>query len=229
MQEPRRAKLQPAALEAREDLAGEVALDGVRLGEDQRALDCHAADEISGSAGAARGGRFASPIATGRFTSYSIGVSQNGQTCHAASSGLPQFDARLPQLRRADRADEELLVDLGAADRAVEVARAEPPLHRLDLELALAHVLEVLRRAEQHVDQRPDERARRPIARHDTDDQLVRDAPAGVLEDPVDRRDPEDEHEEDREVAHDVPRRRVEEVVDAAERGRDHRRILPTP
>src|SRR5213082_2511967 len=43
--------------------------------------------------------------------------------------------ARLAQLRRAHGADEELLVDLGAAYGAAEVARAEPLLHRLDLEL----------------------------------------------------------------------------------------------
>ena len=49
-----------------------------------------------------------------------------------------------------------------AADRAAQVAGAEPLLHRLDLELALAHVLEVLRRPEEHVDQRPDERRRSP-------------------------------------------------------------------
>src|SRR5262245_10781392 len=55
---------------------------------------------------------------------------------------LPAVRAGLAELRRADRADEELLVDLGAADRAMEVARAEPPLHGLDLQLALPDVLE---------------------------------------------------------------------------------------
>src|SRR5580765_5146758 len=54
--------------------------------------------------------------------------------------------ARLLQLRRADRAYEVARVDLRPADRAVEVALREPVLHRLDLELALADVLEVLRR-----------------------------------------------------------------------------------
>ena len=53
---------------------------------------------------------------------------------------------------------EEVLVHLGAADRAVQVAAAEPLLHRADLELALAHVLEVLGRAEEHVDHRAEER-----------------------------------------------------------------------
>ena len=40
----------------------------------------------------------------------------------------------------------------------MQVTAREPLLHRLDLELALAHVLEVLGRPEEHVDQRPDER-----------------------------------------------------------------------
>src|SRR5579862_5342672 len=53
--------------------------------------------------------------------------------------------ARLLQLRRADRAHEVARVDLRAAHGAVEVALREPVLHRADLELALAHVLEVFR------------------------------------------------------------------------------------
>ena len=69
--------------------------------------------------------------------------------------------ARLLQPRRADRADEEGRLDLGPADRAVQVAPREPLLHRPDLELALTHVLEVLRRPEEHVD----ERRRRTAAR----------------------------------------------------------------
>src|SRR4051812_15717996 len=131
--------------------------------------------------------------------------------------GLPAARARLAELRRADGTDEELLIDLGATYRAAEVARAEPPFHRLDLELALPDILEVLGRAEQHVDQRPDEWDDADRS-HDADDQLVRDAAARVLEHPVDGRDPEHDREEDREVAGDVPRRRVEEVVHAAER-----------
>src|SRR5712691_4171866 len=67
-------------------------------------------------------------------------------------------DAGLLQLRRADGTDQEFVGDLRATDRAVEVAAREPLLHRLDLELALTHVLEVLRRAEQHVDERAEVR-----------------------------------------------------------------------
>src|SRR5947208_4354759 len=57
--------------------------------------------------------------------------------------------ARLFELRRAHRTHEEVDADLRAADRTVQVAAREPLLHRLDLELALADVLQVLRRAEQ--------------------------------------------------------------------------------
>ena len=175
-----------------------------------------------------RGGASPSASATGASGSCSIGVSQYGQTCQSASSGLLQIGARLAQLGRADRADEEVLVDLGPADRAVQIAGAEPLLHRPDLELALAHVLEVLGRPEQHVDERADERDEAERGR-DPDEQPVLDAAPRVLVDPVDGRDPEDDHEEDREVPDHVPRRRVEEVVDAAEGGRGHRRILPSP
>src|SRR4051794_22838340 len=60
--------------------------------------------------------------------------------------------ARLPELGRADGADEEVLVDLGAADGAVEIPAAEALLHRLDLELALTDVFQILGRPEEHVD-----------------------------------------------------------------------------
>src|SRR5581483_9859211 len=56
----------------------------------------------------------------------------------------PAVHARLPELRRADRTDEEARVDVRATDRAHEPGPRQPVLHRLDLELALADVLEVL-------------------------------------------------------------------------------------
>ena len=114
--------------------------------------------------------------------------------------------AGLAQLGRADRAQQEIVLDLGAAHRAAQVAAAEPPLHRLDLELALPYVLEVLRRPEQHVDQRPDE-GDEAEQRRDPDEQRVGDPAPSVLVDPVDGRQPEDEHEEERQVADHVPRR----------------------
>src|SRR5207248_9827484 len=77
----------------------------------------------------------------------------------AVRADLPQrlerpvaVGARLAQLRRTHRAHEEVLLHLGAADGAMEIAVPEALLDRLDLELALADVLEVLGRAEEHVD-----------------------------------------------------------------------------
>src|SRR5215207_2476062 len=108
--------------------------------------------------------------------------------------------SRLLELRRADGTDEKRHVDLGPADRAVEVAHREPLLHRLDLELAFAHVLEVLRRPEEHVDDRPEEGRDRAEHRGHADHPRVLDPAPCVLVDPVGRCDPEHEEEEEREV-----------------------------
>ena len=115
-------------------------------------------------------------------------------------------------------------VDLGAADRAVQVALREAILHRLDLELALAHVLEVLRRPEEHVDERAEERHDDADEHGHPDDPRILDPPLRVLVDPVERREPDDDGEEDQQVADDEPRARAEEVCRCA---RDHKRILP--
>src|SRR5581483_9292796 len=56
----------------------------------------------------------------------------------------PAARARLPQLGRAHRADEVVVLDIGAADGAAQVAAAEAALDRADLQLALADVVEVL-------------------------------------------------------------------------------------
>ncbi len=53
-EQPRGAQLQTAALEARDDLAGEIARDGVGLGEDESALDGHRAEDASWSRAASR-------------------------------------------------------------------------------------------------------------------------------------------------------------------------------
>ena len=145
------------------------------------------------------------------------------------------LDARLLQPGRADRADEEGRLDRGAADGAVQVALRQPLLHRPDLELALAHVLDVLRRAEEEVDDRADERRHEPEHRRHRDEPRILDPPARVLVDPVGGREPEDGDEEDRQVARHHPRARVEEVVDSSEQivvggggGEDHKSSLPT-
>ena len=85
----------------------------------------------------------------------SIGVSQYGQTCHSGSSGALQLAHACRSRVVQTGQTRKRLVDVGAADRAVLLsAAAEALLHRLDLELPLAHVLEVLGRTEEHVDER---------------------------------------------------------------------------
>ena len=102
----------------------------------------------------------AGPRSVGKSTAAgSTAVSQYGQICHSASSGALQFTHACFSFVVQTGTDEEVGADLRPADRAVEVAAREPLLHRLDLELALAHVLEVLRRAEEHVDERADDTA----------------------------------------------------------------------
>src|SRR2546430_15304322 len=123
--------------------------------------------------------------------------------------------AGLLQLRRADRTDEELRRDLRPADRAVQVTAREPLLHRLDLELALAHVLEVLRRPEEHVDQRPDEGRHEPEQRRHRDEPRILDPAPGVLVDPERDREPEDADEEQRQVPDHRPGAGAEEVEDS--------------
>src|SRR4051794_11246380 len=120
--------------------------------------------------------------------------------------------ARRPQAGGADRADQEGLVDLGPADRTVQVAAREALLHRLDLELALTNVLEVLGRAEEHVDQRADERRHQAEHGRHPDEPRVLDPPTRVLVDPEGRRQPEDRDEEHAQVADHGPRAVAEEV-----------------
>ena len=171
--EPGGAQLQAAALEAREDLAGEAALDGVRLREDQGALDGHAAAELSGRARRAlrRGlrSRQRHRLAADRRLAVRADLPRGLERPVA-------HPARLAEFRRADRAHEEVGVDRATADRALLLTLIEPPLHRLDLELALAHILEVLGRAEEHVDERPEERRDRADHRRDPDQRGSRTA-----------------------------------------------------
>src|SRR4051794_39662641 len=120
--------------------------------------------------------------------------------------------ARLLQLRRADRTDEIRHVDLRAAYGTMQVALREAVFHRLDLELPLAHVFEVLGRAEEHVDERADERHRDPEQDGHPDEPRVLDPALRVLVDPPDGRGPEDRGEEDQQIADHEPRARAEEV-----------------
>ena len=102
------------------------------------------------------------------------------------------------------------------AVRAAQVG-AEAPLHRPDLELALVHVLEVLRRAEDRVDERADEREDERGRDGDRDEDRIGDAPPRVLVRPEHEREPEDDEEEQRQplIAVHVPG--VEEVLDPRE------------
>src|SRR5262249_27581706 len=136
--------------------------------------------------------------------------------------------AGLPELRRADRAHEVVRPDGRAAHRALLLVLAQAALDRLDLELALVHVREVLGRPEEHVDERAEEGRDRAHERREPDEHRLGDTAAGVLPDPVDRREPEDDHEQNTNRANHGPRLGVEEVVHAPEDTRDHSSILPS-
>ena len=83
-----------------------------------------------------------------------------------------------------------------------DVAAAEAALDRLDLELALADVLEVLGRAEQHVDQRAEERRdRAEQGREPTSGGLAIRRRAS-LQHPGDRREPEEDARQRRPTLH---------------------------
>ena len=125
--------------------------------------------------------------------------------------------AGLLEPRRAHGTHEERRLDARPADRALAAAQTEPLLHRLDLELALAHVLEVFRGAEEHVDERTEERREKPEQRREPHDPAIADPAARVLVDPEGDPEPEDDDEEDPDVADRVPRPGLEEVVDSGE------------
>src|SRR6476659_3972236 len=135
--------------------------------------------------------------------------------------------ARLLELRRADRTHKELVRDLGPADRAIEIAACQPLLHRFDLELSFAHVLEVLRRTEEHVHERADVGNDQPDRDRGRDQHRVLDSALGVLVDPVAHGEPERDQEEEEQIPDHLPGTGGEEVVDAGEGAGGHRSILP--
>ena len=107
------------------------------------------------------------------------------------------------------------------ADRTAEVDRRDALLHRRDLELALAHVLEVLRRAEEHVHERAEERRDQSEHRAERDQKRILHPPLRILVRPVTEREPEHECEEGKPVEDRVLGAGAEEA------GERHRRILP--
>ena len=146
--------------------------------------------------GARRGGPASGrEVATGpgdgsrppRSRSSSPASRSTGRPARSPRAGRRTITHACLRARRADRADDEGRVDPAAADRAAEVVVGKPLLHRPNLELALAHVLEVLRRPEEHVDERAEERreqAEQGCHRHEP---RVVDPAAGVLERPSTR------------------------------------------
>ena len=194
------ADLEAARLDPAEDLGGEPAAHRVGLDEDECLLDGHRGGQSSrapallGCASWLRRGWSAGGAPTGGASC--IGVSQYGQTCQIGSSGALQlvhaclsFVVQTGQTRKLGSTS-------GVADGAADVGRGEPRLDRADLELALAPVVDELRRAEQHVDERPDERREQPDERREPDEERLLDAPGRVAERPVAQREPE--HDEDR-------------------------------
>src|SRR5690349_6882046 len=80
------------------------------------------------------------------------------------------------------------------------VGRVDAILDRLDLELALAHVLEVLGRPEEHVDERADVRDHERDEHRETDEQRVFHPALRVLVRPKAEAEPEDEGEEEQAI-----------------------------
>src|SRR5574340_257537 len=97
---------------------------------------------------------------------------------------LPARVARLLEARRAHGADEVGGIDLRAAHWAAVVELAETLLHRLDLELALVDVLQVLGGPKEEVDDGAEERRDEPEQRRQPDEPRLLDAATCVLERP---------------------------------------------
>src|SRR5207244_1181457 len=103
----------------------------------------------------------------------------------------------------------------------------EALLDRANLELALANVVEVLGRSEQHVDEWAEERRHRAEQRRERDEERRGDPAPRVLPHPEDRGEPQHDDESRADRLDHAPRGRVEEGVDAAEEARDHKNNLP--
>src|SRR5581483_9956323 len=117
----------------------------------------------------------------------------------------PAPRARLLQPRRADRADDVRRLDGGPADGALERAQLQPLLDRADLQLALAHVLEVLRRTDEEVHDRAEEGDEQPHRGRERDEPGRGDPPACVLQHPERGGEPEQCCDENRAVAPELP------------------------
>ena len=115
-------------------------------------------------------------------------------------------------------AAQELLVHLVIAVRAEAVSElGQPRLGGLDLELALADVLQVLGGAHDHVHERAHEREQRGHGGA-PDQQGVADPPPCVGERPVDERQPDHDQEQDDQVDGQIH----PAVTDAEDGGSEH-------
>src|SRR5262249_26519231 len=121
----------------------------------------------------------------------------------------------------------EIGLDLASAHLAANLGAAEPALDRLDLEVALTDVLEVLGRPEEHVDERAEERWKCPDQRREGDQQRALDPPARVLQDPRDRREPEEQDDGGADGLDGRPGARMEEIVHSRENAPAQRKNLP--
>src|SRR5581483_4703327 len=120
---------------------------------------------------------------------------------------------------RADGADEERRLDSSSADRALAAARRQPLLDRADLQVALAHLVEVFGRPEEHVDQRADERQQQRDDRREGHQPLVGDAAPRVLVRPEPDCEPEHDADRDQPGAGERPGAGGEEVGERERQG----------
>jgi len=119
----------------------------------------------------------------------------------------------LAQAAHAVGADQELVFDLGLAEWAASVL-SQTLLQRAHLELALVHVLEVLGRTHDGVDEETEGTENEPGQHGHGDDHLVVDPAARVLEDPVGATEPQHDDQEPEHHLDEMPSRRLEEVLD---------------
>ena len=204
------AQLVAATLEAGDDLAAECATDAVRLDENECGFGSHRRERVVATppappeTGPAR--QLVRRTRSGCSTSSPV-TAAGGTGRGAVRAHLPDLlerraarAARLLEARRADGADEEGCVHLAAADRAMQVALGQPVLEGAVLELAVAALLDRVRRPQEEVDDRADERRHEAEQGRHSDEPGVVDPPPGVLEDPERRRQPEHDDEEPRQV-----------------------------
>ena len=215
---------QPLALEAGDDLAGQVAREGVRLDQDQGPVHV-GLRRVGGQREDARRlglARSASsdvvePRRRRRLLDAGgaapVSASQYGHIRHAGSSGLAAGVAAVLELAHAARAAQEVAPrprSRSAGTAGSRAARSRASAACISSSRS-AHVVEVLRRAHDHVDDRPDEREQRRERRAADQHRIVDPAP-GVGERPEDERQPDDDEDEDEDVDG-----RVERVVVDAE------------